>query len=103
MIITALSILLTLLKAMLKLAQSILILSPILLILIPRSSDMSTSISVIDEYLTSECSHLCPSDLSTLRSLLVQYHVFVLLSDNICCCDLSPHRSDTNDTSPIKQ
>ena len=65
---------------------------------------MSARISVIDEYLTSECSHLRPSDLATLRSLPVQYHiVFVLLPDDVGYCDLSPHRIDTQDASPIKQ
>ena len=68
------------------------------------SSTMSARISVIDKYLTSECSHLCPSDLATLRSLLVQYHdVFVLLPDDAGYCDLSPHHIDTKDASPIKQ
>ena len=67
-------------------------------------ADLSDRLAVIDQYLSTDCSHLSPCDLSALRSLLQQYHdVFVLLPDDAGYCDLSPHRINTGTAYPIKQ
>eukprot|EP00117_Sycon_ciliatum_P047635 scpid8220/ scgid34011/ Transposon Ty3-I Gag-Pol polyprotein; Gag3-Pol3; Transposon Ty3-2 TYA-TYB polyprotein; Capsid protein; p24; Spacer peptide p3; Nucleocapsid protein p11; Ty3 protease; p16; Spacer peptide J; Reverse transcriptase/ribonuclease H; p55; Integrase p52; Integrase p49 len=58
----------------------------------------------IDAYIEKNCCHLSPTDRSTLRDLLLQYHdVFALHPDDHGYCDLAPHKIDTGDHSPIKQ
>ena len=67
-------------------------------------SDQTSNATLIDKFLTTECSHLSPSESSALRELLLQYSdCFSLHDQDTGYCDAAPHSINTGDAIPVKQ